>query len=376
MGHAIEVRKGLENVIVDSSTICYVDPDGGLIYRGYWLEELAEKSTFEEVCYLLIHGKLPTKYELEKFKVELVKERELPEELYEVLYSFPKDAHPMDLIRTSVSFLGSVDPEAMDYSHDSNVRKAIKLIAKMPTIVANSYRISKGMEPLHPVMEFSHAKNFLFMIKGSEPDEFSTKVFDITLMLYAEHEFNASSFSARVTASTLSDMYSAITSAIGTLKGPLHGGANEKAMKMMLEIGSVEKTETWILESLKRGERIMGFGHRVYKKEDKRATLLKKYSKLLAERSGDRKWYEMSALIEDIMRREKNIIPNVDFYCASVYYYLGIPMELYTPIFAAARVVGWAAHVIEQHDNNRLIRPRASYEGPMGLKYTPIDQRS
>lgn len=373
----IPYSPGLENVIAGRSAICEVGPTSGeLIYRGYDIHELAKQSTFEEVAYLLLVDRLPNKKELEEFSTELSENRDLPDELLDFFYKIPLETHPMDVLRTSVSIIGLYDPDVSDNSQEANVRKAIRLIAKIPTIITSCYRIFNGLNPIDPEPNLSHAKNFLYMLNSKIPDAYTAKVLDTSLILYAEHEFNASTFSARVTASTLSDMHSAITSAIGTLKGPLHGGANERVMRMLLEIDDINKAESWVKNALAQKKRIMGFGHRVYKKRDSRSDVVKRLSKELGFRKGQTKWYEMSKIIEDVMRREKGLFPNLDFYTASVYYLLGLPIELYSPIFVSSRITGWVAHVIEQQEDNRLIRPICEYRGPKGLEYIPLDQRT
>jgi citrate synthase len=279
------------------------------------------------------------------------------------------------MLRTVVSALSLYDPDGADTSREANVRRAIRLTAKFPTIVTTFQRVRNGQEPVEPREGLSLAGNFLYTLRGELPDEVATRTMDVAFILHADHELNASTFAARVTAATLSDMYSAIVSAIGALKGPLHGGANEGVIKNLLEIGSVEGVESWVKNALANKEKIMGFGHRVYRTEDPRATHLREMSRLLGERTGETKWYEMSRKMEEVMMREKHINPNVDFYSASTYYALGIPTDLFTPIFACSRISGWTAHVLEQYDNNRLIRPRAEYVGPRELKYIPIDRR-
>ncbi len=368
---------GLEGIIAGISSISEVNPEKQkLAYRGYDIEDLANHSTFEEVAYLLLHGKLPTRGELKTFVSELVSERELPSQVYEVLKLIPATAGSMDALRTSVSFLGTTDSHAGDNSRDANLRKAIRLIAKMGTIVAADYRIRAGLEPVPPSNKFSHAANLFAMITGRKPEDYEERAFDVSLILYAEHTFNASSFSGRVIASTLSDMHSAVTGAIGALKGQLHGGANEEAMKMLLEIGAASKAEEWVKRALAEKRRLMGFGHRVYKSGDSRVPIMKKVGEELAKHSSDKKWLEIARIVEGVMEREKKLYPNVDFPCAYVYRMLGLPVEVYTPVFAASRIAGWAAHVIEQHADNRLIRPDSIYRGQRDQTYVPMDRRS
>jgi citrate synthase len=366
---------GLEGVIAGETKVCLLDPDHGLFYRGYNVYDLATKSTYEEVAYLLLHGELPKRAELDAFKKSLTESRALPPQVVEILRQLPKSAHPMDVLRTGVSALGTFDPELTDMSFEAKIRKATRLIAKMSTIVTTAHRLSQGKEPVAPNPKLPHAANFLYCLSGKEPDEVAAKAMDCSFIIYAEHDFNASTFAARVTCSTLSDIYSAITSAIGTLKGPLHGGANEEAMKMLLEIGDVAKTEDWVRGKLARHEKIMGFGHRVYKHGDLRVPLTRQLAQKMSEKTGEMKWFEMSKIIETIVEKEKGLCANVDFYSASVYYLMGIPAPLYTPIFALARVAGWSSHVIEHQMANKLIRPRSIYTGARDLKYVPIDER-
>ena len=370
---AEKVYHGLEGVLAGESAVCDVDHDtGGLLYRGYRIGDLAEHASFEEVAYLLLVGTLPNQKALSAFREELVRARSIPEGVVRFLQSLPPLSNPMDVLRTGVSLLGVDDPDRDSNDHQSNFRKAVRLTAQMPTLLAAFGR--KGEMPRF-VPDHSHAENLLDLLAGSRPDPFATKVMNVSLILYAEHEFNASTFAARVTASSLSDIHSAVTSAIGSLKGPLHGGANEAVMKMLLEIGSVENAERYVRERLSRKERIMGFGHRVLKGGDVRSDIIKRYAEELGNRKKEKKWFELSSRIETIMREEKNLYPNLDFYSASAYYLLGLPISFDTPLFVCSRISGWAAHVIEQHDHNRLIRPRCKYTGPRGLPYLPIEKR-
>jgi citrate synthase len=370
------VAEGLKGVVIGKSDICFIDGKRGkLIYRGYDIHDLAKHSNFEEVVYLLWYGKLPVKKQFDDLYSNLVANRRLSKEDISVLKSFSKKATPMEVLRTAVSMLSLNDPDADDNSFEANIKKAIKLTAKTATIIASFDRIRKGKEPIEPNPDLNHAANFLYMLSGKAPEEMVSRFFDICLILHADHELNASTFAARVTSSTLSDLYSAITSAVGTLKGPLHGGANIEVMKMLRDLGTVDKAKDYIMTSLAEKKRIMGFGHRVYKTEDPRATHLRRMSKEMGEKTGETKWYEISRTIEDLMMSEKGMYPNVDFYSASVYYTMGIPIDLYTPIFALSRVSGWVAHVLEQYSNNTLIRPIAEYIGPNDLTYVPIDKR-
>ena len=369
-------RAGLEGIVAAQSRISDVNgQEGWLIYCGYDIHDLADHATFEEVIYLLWNGRLPNRDELAQLKQQLSKEMNLPAGIHQLIASIPKGANPMDMLRTVVSALSLYDPDGGDMSTEANLRKAIRLTAKFPTIVTTFQRVRNGLEPVEPRPDLSVAANFLYTLRDEVPDEISTRTMDVALVLHADHELNASTFAARVTAATLSDMYSAIVSAIGTLKGPLHGGANEGVIKNLLEIGSVENVEAWTLQALAQKKKIMGFGHRVYHTEDPRATHLREMSRQLGERTGEMKWYEMSVKMEEVMMREKKLNSNVDFYSASTYYALGIPTDLFTPIFACSRISGWTAHVLEQYANNRLIRPRAEYVGPRDLKYRPIEQR-
>jgi citrate synthase len=375
-GEANVAKAGLEGIVAAQSRISDVNGDEGtLIYSGYDIHDLAEHSTFEEVVYLLWNGELPTRAALEELKQQMNAEPALPAGILDLINAIPKGANPMDMLRTVVSALSFYDPDGGDMSPGANQRKAIRLTAKFPTIVTTFQRIRSGQKPVEPRKDLSIAGNFLFTLRGEAPDEVSTRTMDVALILHADHEFNASTFAARVTAATLSDMYSAIVSAIGTLKGPLHGGANESVIKNLLEIGSVDKVEPWLKQAFEEKRKIMGFGHRVYHTEDPRATHLREMSRQLGERTGEKKWYEMSRKMEEVMMREKHLNPNVDFYSATTYYALGIPTDLFTPIFASSRISGWTAHVLEQYKNNRLIRPRAEYVGPRGLKYVPISER-
>jgi citrate synthase len=372
---------GLRDVVAAPSSICFIDGEKGiLVYRGYNIHELAEHSTFEEVIYLLWNGRLPKRGELAELNAALEANRPIPTGLIALLKAFPRDAVPMDALRTAISALVFYDPERDDNSLEASTRKALRLTAKFPTVVAAIDRIRKGKEPLDPKPGRSTAANFLYMLNGEEPMDVEARALDIALILHADHEFNASTFAARVTAATLADIYASITSAIGALSGPLHGGANEQVMKMLMQIGSVEKVDSYVQEKLSSGKKIMGIGHAVYHTEDPRATHLRKMSRELGIRQGESKWFDISHRIEEIIveemtRKEKPIRANVDFYSASTYYMLGIPIDLYTPIFAVSRISGWTAHVLEQLGNNKLIRPRSEYTGEIDLKYIPIDQR-
>lgn len=368
---------GLEDVVANTSEICLVDGrEGRLVYQGYDIHDLVNgNSSFEEVVYLLWHGELPKQGELENFTRTIASQRALHPQVLQFLHEVPKDSNAMEVLRTAVSYAALYDPDNGDESMEANIRKATRLVAQLPTMVGTFERIRQGLEPVAPDSELGSAADFFYVLTGQKPDEFTTKAFNVALILHADHELNASTFSARVTAGTLSDMYSAITSAIGTLKGPLHGGANEQVMRMLLEIGDTSKAEAWIEKALDEKKKIMGFGHRVYRTEDPRATHLRVLSKEAGERIGETKWFEMSQIVERIVKEKKGLNPNVDFYSASMYYALGLPTHLFTPIFACSRISGWTAHVLEQYRNNRLIRPRAEYTGPTHRTFVPLNQR-
>lgn len=378
MSTAVAAGKGLEGIVAANSGVCYIDGDAGVLaYRGIDIHELAEKSSFEEVTYLLWHGKLPSASELKQFSSSLAEARELPDGVIELLKSFPKTATPMEVLRTAVSALSFYDVDEKAVDHDSNVRKAFALTAQIPMIVAAFDRIRNGRDVIPADKSLSHAGNFLLMLCGNKPSETATKTFDVALVLHADHEFNASTFAARVIAATLADMHSAITGAIGALKGPLHGGANEAVMRMLFAIDKAgEDPVEHVRKMLADKKKISGFGHRVYHTEDPRATHLRQMSEQLGTADGNPKWYEMSRAIEVYVKNEKKLNANVDFYSASTYTTLGIAIDLFTPIFAISRIAGWAAHVIEQLDDNRLIRPRAEYIGPTyPAPYIPVGER-
>ena len=367
---------GLRGVAAATSSISDVNGEKGeLIYQGYNIHDLAKHSTFEEVVFLLWNKRLPNDLELSELKRSLGDSYEIPKEIIELMKQFPDEADPTDVLRTTVSALELYDPSSRNLSREASIRTATKLTAQFPTIVAASDRIRKGREPLRPNPSFNIASNFLYMLKGEEPSEHDARVFDICLILHADHELNASTFAARVVAGTLASMYSAVTAAIAALSGPLHGGANTNVMKTLLEIGAVENVEDYIKKALAEKRKIMGFGHAVYRTEDPRATHLRQFAKEMGERAGNLKWYEMSRRMEEVMMREKGLYPNVDFFSASTYYMMGISLDLYTPIFAVSRVSGWTGHILEQFADNKLIRPRADYVGPRDLSYVPIDER-
>lgn len=369
---------GLEGVIAGISTISEIDVErSSLQYRGYDVHDLAEQGSFEETAYLLLFDKLPNKQELEDFRKQLAAERQVPNEVYDALRAMPKNSHPMDMIRTAFSVLAPFDPDYTAPATDdaANLRKAVRIVAKAGTMVANGHRIRKGLEPIQPKPEHNTAQNFLYIMGGEEPKPKTVQVMDASLTLYAEHGFNASTFACRVTVATLSDLYSGIVSGIGTLRGPLHGGANEEAMKMILEIGSPENAEKWIRDALSQKKKVMGFGHREYKHSDSRAQYMTRVAKELGHEMGNTRFGDIADILERVMKEEKNLFPNVDFPAAYAYYLLDIPIDLYTPIFVVARVSGWSAHAIEQLRNNRLIRPKAIYEGHRNLDFVQMANR-
>jgi len=370
--------RGLEGIVATTSKICYIDGDQGVLaYRGIDIHELADNSTFEETCYLLWNGSLPTKTELKDLQQRLTVERKLDPAIIDFLRTLPRNAAPMDVLRTAVSALGLYDADEKNNDHDANVRKSIRLTSQIAMIVAAYDRLRKGKAVVQPDPSLSHAANFLLLLNGAAPSKTAERALDIALILHADHELNASTFAARVTAATLSDMHSAITSAIGALKGPLHGGANEAVFRILSQIDSsgTDPVE-YIRGMLAQKKKISGFGHRVYHTEDPRATHLRKMSEDLCNSSGEPKWFEMSRKIEQFVKAEKKLNANVDFYSASTYHVLGIDVDLFTPIFAVSRISGWTAHVIEQLDDNRLIRPRADYIGPAYPQHwLPMEQR-
>ena len=374
---ATPAEKGLEGIIAAKTAISYIDGQNGrLFYQGIEINELADQSTFEETVYLLWHGSLPTPEQLQELDSMLKAQRRLPPQLIDLMRTLPTDALPMEVLRTGVSALSAFEADSDETTPEALVKHAARLTAAVPTIVAAWERIRNGNEVVEPRDDLSHAANFLNMLCGEAPNERAARVLDIALILHADHGLNASTFAARVTASTLADMYSAITSAIGTLKGPLHGGANEQVMRMLERIGDVEQARPFIEDALTNRVKIPGFGHRVYRADDPRALQLRKISKDVGEANGDPHWYRLSEAVAEVMEEKKPNLPvNVDFFSASTYHTLGIPSDQFTPIFAVSRVAGWTAHVIEQIANNRLIRPDSLYTGPMDIKYTPIGQR-
>jgi len=374
--HTAAAATGLRGVVVGASTVSDVVGDKGeLIYQGYNIHELAKSSTFEEVAFLLWNKRLPRRAELDELKRAIGEAYTVPKPIIDLLRQIPREADPIDVLRTAVSALEFYDPEARDISREVSLKTSIKLTAQFPTLVAAADRIRRGLDPVEPLPDENIATNFLYMLKGEKPSEHDAHVFDVCLVLHADHELNASTFTARVVAGTLANIYASVTAAIGALSGPLHGGANTNVMKTLLEIGDIKNLESFIKQALAAKRKIMGFGHAVYRTEDPRATHLRQFSKEMGERAGDTKWYEMSRKLEEVMMREKGLYPNVDFFSASTYYVMGIPLDLYTPIFAISRITGWTAHILEQYADNKLIRPRAEYVGPRNLRYVAIDKR-
>jgi len=378
MSTTTPISRGLEDVIAGSSSICYIDGEKGILaYRGIDIHELADYSTFEEVTYLLWHGKLPTRPQLQDFSLQLARERKLDAQIVSLLRQSPRHALPMDVLRTIVSSLSFFDPEEQINTQDANYHKAQRLFSQIAMVVAAYDRIRKGKPLIEPDRSLSHAGNFLLMLNGERPSETAIRALDISLILSADHEWNASTFAARVVAATLSDMHSAITAGIGALKGPLHGGANEAVIKVLMEIDENGADPVdYIKGMFAQKAKVPGFGHRVYTTEDPRATHLRRMSRDLGYSSGQTKWFEYSKAIEDFMNAEKHLNANVDFYSASTYHTLGIDVDLFTPLFAVSRIAGWTAHVMEQLSDNRLIRPRAEYLGPVyPAKWVAIDER-
>jgi citrate synthase len=367
---------GLEGVVAAPSEICFIDGVAGrLVYRGYEIADLVENVTFEETAYLLWSNRLPKRTELSDLKNQLAANAALPAHTLAILKALPTSTEPMDALRTAASSLASLDPDLKSNDPAANLRKAIRLTAQFPTIVAAFHRLRDNKEPLQPDGSSSIAGSFLYLLTGKKPHETLRRVLDAALVLHAEHGFNASTFAARVTAATLADMHAAVTAAVAALKGPLHGGANQDVMQLLLQCGDVNAAEKKVRDMLAVGDKIPGFGHRVYRTVDPRATFLRKMSKQLGEAAGNTKWYEMSERLIPIVKEMKNKDPNVDFFSASAYYTMGIPIDLYTPIFAIARIAGWTAHIMEQHSNNRIIRPQDDYHGLFDRKVVPIEQR-
>ena len=376
---APQIMKGLKDVYLDTTTASFIDgQEGKLLYRGYNIHDLAEKSTFEEVIYLLLYGALPTRQQLRQFDATLRANRRIPDEVIQALDLVGKKSHPMDALRTGISALSGFDPDVSDNSPEATLRKGIRLTAMGPTLVAAHHRLRQGLEPVAPNPDLSHAGNFLYMLLGEVPDAETTKLLDVDFILHAEHGANASAFGARVTASTLSDLHSAVVTGVGVLKGPWHGGAAEEVMKMAHEIGQPDNAEEYCRKILDGGGRIMGFGHRVYKAEDPRARHLRQRAKALSEKVGQPQWFQILTYVEEkvmVPYRRRGIFVNVDFFAGCIYYLLGIPDDLFIPIFALGRIPGWTLQCLEQYKDNILIRPLLEYVGPMDLEYVPIERR-
>jgi 2-methylcitrate synthase/citrate synthase II len=370
------IHRGLDGVVVDTSAISRVLPEtGSLVYRGYCVEELAERCSFEEVAYLLWHDDLPNEAELQEWRALERASRPIPEALRNVLSLVPHEAAPIDVLRTAVSFLGLMDPQPRERTLASNYVRSVRLLARLPTVISHWHRVRHGHRPIEPSADCGIAENFFHMTFGSVPDREVVKAFDASLTLYAEHGFNASTFAARVVTSTTSDLYSAVAAAIGALKGPLHGGANEEVVRMLQQIGDASRAEAWLAEALARKQIIMGFGHRVYKHGDSRTPIMNAYGRRVARIVGDTRWYAIADVVEKTMIDEKGIYPNLDFAAGPAYHLMGFETDLFTPIFAMARVTGWTAHIIEQSLHNRLIRPLSQYTGPALREVLPISAR-
>ena len=371
-----EIKKGLVGVISDETKVSKVMPEiNSLTYRGYAVQDLAEECSFEEVAYLLLYGELPNKKQLKKFEKEERKNRDISKNLIKIIKNYPKKSHPMDTTRTSISVMGLEDPETSDNSEKANYRKAIRLLAKISTAVAANFRTRKGQKIVKPNKKLSFSENFFHMCFGKVPSKEVVKAFDVSMILYAEHSFNASTFTSRVITSSLSDMHGAVTGAVASLKGPLHGGANEAVMHMLKEVKKPENAEKWILDKIKNKGLLMGFGHRVYKNGDSRVPTMKKYYLKTAEFYKNKKYPAISQILEDTMIKEKNIHPNLDFPAGPTYYLMGFDIDFFTPIFVASRITGWTAHVIEQFSDNRLIRPLSAYTGSEHRKVQNIKDR-
>ncbi len=376
MSEAPELIRGLEGVVAAETALCDLDGAGGrLAYRGYDIADLARRATFEEVAHLLWRGDLPTKAQLDAFSAELVAARPIPDGLHAAFRLLPKAADPMRALQLSAAMLGALDPDAADNSPEANVRKAMRLTSQLATAICTHHRIRLGKEPVPPAKDLGHAANFLFMLTGERPPAVNARAFDASLILYAEHEMNASTFTTRVISSTLSDMHSAIAGGIGAIKGPLHGGAGEAVMLTLKEIGRVENVDAFVEKALGAKRRLMGFGHRVYRAGDPRAAVLRGLAEEACRLSGEGMWFEMAVRLHERVNRAKGLIPNVDFYSAPLFYALGIPVDLFTPVIVAGRIAGWTAHLLEQYQDNRLIRPRGKYTGPPRRQFVPLERR-
>ncbi len=376
MSEGGQLIRGLEGVVAAETRLCDLDgANGRLAYGGFDIADLARQATFEEVSYLLWQGDLPSKAQLDRFTTELIAARGIPGELIQEFRLMPKATDPMRVLQAAVAVLGMHDPDTTDNSHAANRRKAARLTSQMATAICAHHRVRSGEEPVAPSPELGHAANFLYMLTGTRPTATAVKAFDASLTLYAEHEINASTFTTRVITSTQSDMHSAVAGGVGALKGPLHGGAGEAVMRTLMEIGDVANVDRFATDAVATKRRLMGFGHRVYKAGDPRAAILRGMAEDACRQSGQFKWYEMAVGLHERINKAKGLIPNVDFYSAPLFYSLGIPVDLFTPVIAAGRIAGWSANIIEQHDNNRLIRPRADYKGPGRRDWVPLEKR-
>ncbi len=376
MSEGSELVKGLEGVVAAETALCDLDGAGGrLAYRGYDIGELARQATYEEVAHLLWRGELPTRAQLDGFSAELVAARPIHEPLLAAFRLLPKNVDPMRALQLSATMLGAFDPDATDNSHEANLRKAVRLTSQLATAICSYHRIRLGKEPVPPSKDLGHAANFLFMLTGERPSPVNVQAFNASLILYTEHEMNASTFTTRVVASTLSDMHSAVAGGIGAIKGPLHGGAGEAVMRTLQEIGKIENVESFVGKSLAAKRRLMGFGHRVYRAGDPRAAVLRGLAEEACRQSGQGMWFQMAVRLHESVNRAKGLIPNVDFYSAPLFYALGIPVDLFTPVIVAGRIGGWTAHLLEQYQDNRLIRPRGHYTGPGRRPFVPLEKR-
>jgi citrate synthase len=376
MAEGTQLIRGLEGVVVAETRLCDLDGAAGrLAYCGYDIADLARHATFEEVAYLLWHGELPPRAELARFEAAMVAARAVPAALVDAFRLMPRTADPMRALQAAVAILGMADPDAADNSHAANLRKALRLTSQLATAIAAHHRVRSGLEPVAPAPDLGHAANFLYMLTGRRPVPAAVRAFDASLTLYAEHELNASTFTTRVIASTQSDLHAAVAGGVGALKGPLHGGAGEAVMRTLLEIGSPDAVDRYVEQALAARRRLMGFGHRVYRAGDPRAAVLRELAEAACREAGQAIWYEIAVRLHARVHAAKGLIPNVDFYSAPLFYALGIPIDLFTPVIAAARVAGWTAHVVEQHDDNRLIRPRGEYRGPARRPWVPRERR-
>lgn len=371
-----EYSPGLEGVTAGISAISEVDAERNqLVYRGYDIHDLADHCSMDEVAYLMLYGKLPNRAEFDAFMRRIGASRDVPDWIYDLFRRFPTDAHPMDTLKAAIAALGPLDPDDKANDHDANLRKSERLYAMIPTLVVNGYRVIQGQEPIPPDPSLDHNANFFHLLTGAQPDPYFLHVFNVIQIMYTEHGYNASTFAARVTVSTLADLYSGVVSGIGCLKGPLHGGANEAAMDMLMEIGEPERARAWMRDALANKRKVMGFGHREYKKGDERAKIVKVLADELGQCLGNTKWQDIADILEEEMMAAKGLHPNLDFPVGRALYLMDIPVPLYAPIFVLSRITGWCAHIIEQLDNNRIIRPHSEYNGPRGLKVVPMDER-